>query len=46
MLENWCWVPAVLKKMSSHYKTKEPLSDELIDKIVKRCARSGSATHV
>ncbi|EJD32446.1 zincin [Auricularia subglabra TFB-10046 SS5] len=38
MLENWCWVPKVLSKMSSHYKTKEPLSDELIDKIIKRCA--------
>ncbi|EJD34813.1 zincin [Auricularia subglabra TFB-10046 SS5] len=35
MLENWCWEPSVLKKMSSHYETKEPLSDELIDKIVK-----------
>ncbi|KZV91240.1 zincin [Exidia glandulosa HHB12029] len=35
MLENWCWVPSVLAKMSSHYKTKEPLSPELIDKIIK-----------
>ncbi|KIJ66993.1 hypothetical protein HYDPIDRAFT_174274 [Hydnomerulius pinastri MD-312] len=35
MLENWCWEPEVLKKMSSHYKTQEPLSDELIDKIIK-----------
>ncbi|KZV95839.1 mitochondrial endopeptidase [Exidia glandulosa HHB12029] len=35
MLENRCWVPSVLAKMSSHYKTKEPLSPELIDKIIK-----------
>jgi len=35
MLENWCWVPKVLAKMSSHYKTKEPLSQELIEKIIK-----------
>ncbi|KAG9310224.1 hypothetical protein JVU11DRAFT_9870 [Chiua virens] len=35
MLENWCWESEVLKKMSSHYKTQEPLSDELIDKIIK-----------
>jgi metallopeptidase MepB len=35
MLENWCWEPEVLKKMSSHYKTQEPLSDDLIAKIVK-----------
>ncbi|KAF8580285.1 Metalloprotease [Ramaria rubella] len=35
MLENWCWEPKVLRKMSSHYETKEPLSDDLIDKLVK-----------
>ncbi|KAJ7780594.1 metallopeptidase MepB [Mycena maculata] len=35
MLENWCWEPAVLEKMSSHYETKQPLSPELIQKIVK-----------
>ncbi|ETW81741.1 Metallo peptidase M3A [Heterobasidion irregulare TC 32-1] len=35
MLENWCWEPKVLAKMSSHYETKKPLSDELIEKIVK-----------
>jgi Zn-dependent oligopeptidase len=35
MLENWCWEPAVLKRMSSHYQTGAPLSDELIEKIVK-----------
>ncbi|KIJ54259.1 hypothetical protein M422DRAFT_154020 [Sphaerobolus stellatus SS14] len=35
MLENWCWEPKVLKKMSSHYKTGEPLSDELIVKLIK-----------
>ncbi|KAF7314180.1 Thimet oligopeptidase [Mycena kentingensis (nom. inval.)] len=35
MLENWCWEPEVLKKMSRHYKTNEPLSDELIEKIIK-----------
>jgi len=37
MLENWCWEPKVLKKMSSHYKTQEPLPDDLIAKIVKSC---------
>ncbi|KAF9046329.1 hypothetical protein BJ165DRAFT_1345534 [Panaeolus papilionaceus] len=35
MLENWCWEPKVLAKMSSHYKTGEPLSEELIEKIIK-----------
>ncbi|KAF7792616.1 hypothetical protein EIP86_003713 [Pleurotus ostreatoroseus] len=35
MLENWCWEPKVLEKMSSHYETKKPLSPELIDKLVK-----------
>ncbi|KAJ7212164.1 metallopeptidase MepB [Mycena pura] len=35
MLENWCWEPEVLQKMSSHYETKQPLTPELIDKIIK-----------
>ncbi|KDQ54110.1 hypothetical protein JAAARDRAFT_136150 [Jaapia argillacea MUCL 33604] len=35
MLENWCWEPRVLEKMSSHYQRKEPLSKELIEKIIK-----------
>ncbi|KAF8128578.1 mitochondrial endopeptidase [Boletus edulis] len=35
MLENWCWEPEVLKKMSSHYKTQDPLPDDLIAKIIK-----------
>ncbi|KAN0094547.1 hypothetical protein V8E55_002834 [Tylopilus felleus] len=35
MLENWCWEPEVLKRMSSHYKTRNPLPDDLITKIVK-----------
>ncbi|KAG9019832.1 hypothetical protein FRB90_003421 [Tulasnella sp. 427] len=35
MLENWCWEPKVLKKMSQHAQTNEPLSDELIDKLIK-----------
>ncbi len=34
MLEEWMWQPKVLKKISQHYKTKEPLTDELIEKIV------------
>ncbi|KIP08915.1 hypothetical protein PHLGIDRAFT_18769 [Phlebiopsis gigantea 11061_1 CR5-6] len=35
MLENWCWEPAVLTRMSSHYETKEPMSLELAEKIAK-----------
>jgi len=35
MLENWCWEPKVLQQMSSHYQTKEPLSADLIEKIIK-----------
>ncbi|KAB5588391.1 Metallopeptidase MepB [Ceratobasidium theobromae] len=34
MLENWCWEPEVLKKMSSHFEKKEPLSDDIIKKLV------------
>ncbi|KAF9505096.1 hypothetical protein BS47DRAFT_1374338 [Hydnum rufescens UP504] len=35
MLENWCWEPQVLKRISSHYKTGEPLSNQLIEKLIK-----------
>ncbi|KAF8169249.1 hypothetical protein BJ912DRAFT_1025654 [Pholiota molesta] len=35
MLENWCWEPKVLEQMSSHYETQQPLSPELIEKIIK-----------
>jgi Zn-dependent oligopeptidase len=33
--ENWCWEKDFLKYVSQHFKTKKPLSDELIDKIIK-----------
>lgn len=33
MLESWMYDKEILKLVSSHYKTKEPLSDELIEKI-------------
>jgi|SRR5579872_994390 len=35
MLEEWLWDRQILKMVSGHYKTGEPLSDELIDAIVK-----------
>lgn len=37
MFENWCWEPLMLKKMSSHYHTKDPLPNALIEKIIQRC---------
>jgi len=33
MLENWIKDYQILKRISKHYKTGEPLSDELITKI-------------
>ncbi len=35
LLERWAWDPAVLKKISKHYKTGEPLPDELIARMIK-----------
>lgn len=35
MLEEWLWDKDILKKVSSHYITGEPLSDELICQIKK-----------
>ena len=33
MLEEWMWDPTILKMVSKHYKTGEPLPDDLIEKI-------------
>jgi Zn-dependent oligopeptidase len=33
--ENWCWEKDFLKYVSRNIKTKKPLSDELIHKIIK-----------
>ncbi len=35
MLEYWMWQPEMLKRVSKHYKTGEPLSDEIIEKLQK-----------
>ncbi len=43
LLENWAWQPQVLKRISAHYQTGEPLSDELIASMVKS-RRAGEAT--
>ncbi len=34
MLEEWLWDKAIIKKVSSHYKTGAPLPDEMIDNII------------
>ena len=34
LLERWAWDPAVLKKISKHYKTGEPLPDDLIKRMI------------
>ncbi|KAM3519627.1 hypothetical protein NHJ13051_007372 [Beauveria bassiana] len=35
MLENWCWTPDVLRGLSSHWKSGEKISTDLIDKLMK-----------
>jgi metallopeptidase MepB len=35
MLENWCWITAPLQRFSSHYKTGEPIPEDLADRIVR-----------
>ncbi|MFW9997081.1 MAG: M3 family metallopeptidase, partial [Candidatus Odinarchaeota archaeon] len=35
MLENWVWESIVLKRLSKHYQTDNPLPDELIEKMIK-----------
>lgn len=34
MLERWAWNPQVLKKISKHYKTGEPLPDTMLQKML------------
>jgi peptidyl-dipeptidase Dcp len=35
VFENWAMAPSVLKMYAKHYKTREPMPDELIEKIQK-----------
>ncbi|KDR67452.1 hypothetical protein GALMADRAFT_273237 [Galerina marginata CBS 339.88] len=35
MLENWCYEPKVLERITSHYETKKPMSPDLIEKLLK-----------
>lgn len=34
MLEEWMWDPTILKQVSGHYKTGEPLPDDIINNII------------
>jgi len=35
MLENWCFDASVLKRLSKHYQTSEPLTETLRNQLVK-----------
>lgn len=35
LLENWAWQPEVLKKISAHYQTGNPLPEDMIASLVK-----------
>ncbi|KAK7490524.1 hypothetical protein BaRGS_00018310 [Batillaria attramentaria] len=42
MLENWCWEKEPLSRMSGHYKTGEPIPDELLQRLTRsRVANAG-----
>jgi len=34
IMENWVWQPEILRKISKHYQTGEPMPDELITKLI------------
>jgi peptidyl-dipeptidase Dcp len=45
LFEHWILEPTVLKKHALHYKTQEPIPDELLDKVLKAKAfNQGFAT--
>lgn len=35
MLENWCWQPAILERLSRHHETGETLPSALLDALVE-----------
>jgi thimet oligopeptidase len=45
MLEEWLWDKGILKKVTHHYQTGEPLPDEMIDNIIT-LKRYDSGAHV
>ena len=45
MLENWIWDKEILKRVSKHYETGEPLPDKMIDsKIESQLSMVASST--
>ncbi len=34
-MENWCWQPASLKRISGHFETGEALPSELLDRLIE-----------
>jgi Zn-dependent oligopeptidase len=34
LMENWCWERSVLKRLSKHHETGEPLPDDVIDCLI------------
>jgi Zn-dependent oligopeptidase len=42
MLENWVWEKESIKLMSKHYKDETPISEQLLDDLIKsRMANAG-----
>ena len=35
MLENWCWQPEILARLSKHHESGEALSAELMETMIK-----------
>lgn len=35
MLENWVWEPEILKMISQHYSTRQPLPDSMIQSLIR-----------
>jgi Zn-dependent oligopeptidase len=35
LLENWCWLPDILKRLSQHFQSGEKILDDLVNNLAR-----------
>ncbi|KAJ2665556.1 metalloendopeptidase [Coemansia sp. RSA 1200] len=46
MLEQWCWQPRILQKISAHYITGHPLSEEKAERVIEVSRYNTQSTYM